>query len=243
MSRARTTAVDMVSGSVSDRIVEYCRIFGYAALSGLRDYSAMFSLRSWLLGWFVRVLAQVIFFTLIGRLVGSTETARFLLVGNAIALAMSCAMMAVPATTWERRAGTLPLLIASPASPTPVFLGRSVHTILDGMASSLGALLLVGLMFRLPLPWPDTLLVVPLTFIVTVSTYLLATFLGALVLRAMDSRNLVANIAIYTLLALGGVNLPTSAYPLPLRIAGDVLPLSHGLLAIRDLLAVAVHQG
>jgi len=228
-----------VTRAVAAAVAERCRVLGYAALSGLQDYAATFTLRTWLLGWFLRVLAQVAFFALIGRLVGSTETTRFLLVGNAIALATSCAMMAVPATTWERRAGTLPLLIAAPANPTLVFLGRSVHTVLDGLTSSLGSFLLVGLVFRLPLPWPRVLWVAPLTLLVTVSAYLLATFLGALVLRAMDSRNLVANIAIYVLLTLGGANLPPDAYPAPLRAASSVLPLRHGLKAIRDLLAGA----
>jgi ABC-2 type transport system permease protein len=225
------------AGTLTGPLAERLRILRYAALSGLQDYAATFTVRTWLLGWFLRVLAQVVFFALIGRLVGSTETVRFLLVGNAIALATSCAMMAVPATTWERRAGTLPLLIASPTSPVLVFLGRSVHTILDGMASALGSLFLVGLLFGLPLPWPRVLWVVPLTLLVTVSAYLLATCLGAVVLRAMHSRNLIANIAIYTLLAVGSANLPPDAYPPVLGVAGGVLPLRHGLAAIRDVLA------
>jgi ABC-2 type transport system permease protein len=227
----------LTAGRPTGRLAERSRILGYAALSGLQDYAATFTVRTWLLGWFLRVLAQVVFFALIGRLVGSNETVRFLLVGNAIALATSCAMMAVPATTWERRAGTLPLLVASPTSPALVFLGRSVHTILDGLASSLGSLLLVSLLFGLPLPWPRVLWVVPLTLLVTVSAYLLATCLGAVALRAMHSRNLIANIAIYTLLAVSGANLPPHAYPPLLAAAGALLPLRHGLAAIRDVIA------
>jgi ABC-2 type transport system permease protein len=233
-----TTATTGASaaGSFTGRLVERCRVLGYAALSGLHDYAATFTLRTWLLGWFLRVLAQVVFFALIGRLVGSTETTRFLLVGNAIALATSCAMIAVPATTWERSAGTLPLVIACPTSPALVFLGRSVHTILDGLASSLGSFVLVGLLFGLPLPWPRVFWVAPLTLLVTVSAYLLATFLGALVLRAVHIRNLVANIAIYTLLTLGGANLPPDSYPPVLNAVSVALPLRHGLEAIRGLL-------
>ncbi|MEJ7702864.1 MAG: hypothetical protein WKF47_04025 [Geodermatophilaceae bacterium] len=61
------------------------------------------------------MVSQVIFFALIGRLLDSPEAAAYLLVGNAVMIAALEAMMVVASTTWERRAGTLPLLIAAPS--------------------------------------------------------------------------------------------------------------------------------
>lgn len=218
---------------------EATRALGYSAVSGLQDYAQMFTLRSWLLGWYLRVLAQVAFFALIGRLVGSSDDVEFLLVGNAVALTTWQSLGAVASTTWERRAGTLPLLVASPTSPLVVLLGRSAHWIPDGIASSLGALFVAGPLFGVPFPWPRALLVVPLVVLVAVTSYFFGTFLGSLVLKAMEARNLVSAGGSVAMLALCGVNVPLDAYPEPLRLLAHALPLTHGLEAVRGVLAGA----
>src|SRR5207247_451394 len=92
------------------------RIVRGAIVSGFADYRAIYTWRSWLFGWLARVLSQVAFFALIGRLVGG-QTAAYVLIGNAVAVAALESCMAVSSSTWERRAGTLPLLVAAPASP------------------------------------------------------------------------------------------------------------------------------
>jgi ABC-2 type transport system permease protein len=208
-------------------------------LSGLQDAAAIFSLRTWLFGWFLRVVAQVIFFGFIGRLVGSHTLVSYLVVGNAVALTAQCCIFAVPSTTWERRTGTLPLLVAAPTTPLLVFMGRSLNWILEGLASSIGALLITAPLFGVTLPWPRALWVAPLLLVVALSTYLMAICLGALVLRAMDLRNVVSNLALHTIFALGGVNVPTSFFPAPLEALAALLPVTHGLTAIRGLLAGA----
>jgi ABC-2 type transport system permease protein len=215
------------------------RVLKYAGLSGFQDYATMFTLKSWLLGWFLRVLAQVTFFALIGELIGSTARLHFILVGNAVMLASMEAMGAVPSTTWERRAGTFPLLIAGPTSPVVVLMGRSVQWLPSGVASATGAFFLLGPLFGLEMPFPRVLLVVPLIVLVALSTYMLGTFLGALVLRAMEARNLVFNISFMTLMAMCGVNVPLEFYPEPILSLAQVLPLTHGLLAIRGVLESA----
>jgi ABC-2 type transport system permease protein len=222
---------------VTTAAADVARALRYSALSGLQDFAQMFTLRSWLLGWYVRVVAQVAFFALIGRLIGSSHDVEFLLVGNAVALTAWQSLGAVASTTWERRAGTLPLLVASPSSPLVVLLGRSSHWIPDGVASSLGSLFVAGALFDVPFPWPRTLLVVPLVVLVSVTSYFFATFLGSLVLKAMDARNLVSAGASVAMLALCGVNIPLDAYPEPLRLLAHALPLTHGLEAVRGVLA------
>jgi ABC-2 type transport system permease protein len=215
------------------------RILRYAALVGIEDFRTQYTLRTWTFGWMLRIVAQTVFFTLIGKLLASPERLHYLLIGNAVMVACNCAIFVVASTTWERSSGTLPLLVAAPASMLTVFMGRSVEWIPDGLATSLAAFFIVGTLFGLPMPWPRVLWLVPLILLVTATTYMFGTFLGALVLRAMETRNLVSNVAYLTMMAVCGVNVPVSFYPEWIQRAAGFLPLTHGLQAIRDLLAGA----
>jgi len=213
------------------------RVLRHAAATGYQDYKTIYTWRTWLIGWYLRVVAQVVFFALIGELLGSRARTHELLVGAAVLLATVTSFIAVASTAWERWAGTLPLLVASPSSAVVVFAGRSVTFIGDGVVTSLGSFLAAAAIFDLPLPWPRILLVAPLTLLVAVSSYMLAIFLGGLVLRAMSTRNVVSNLATGTIMAIGGVVVPVGYYPQPVQWLANILPLTHGLEAIRDLLA------
>jgi ABC-2 type transport system permease protein len=211
-------------------------VLRYAVVTGFQDYSVTFTWKTWLAGWYVRVLFQVVFFALIGRLLGSEERLQYLLVGNAVMLAAIGSLFAVAGTTWERRAGTMPLLVASPSSPIVVLAGRSAWALTDGFVSSLAAFFVAAPIFDIDLPWPRTLLVIPLVALVSASCYALGIFLGGLVLRAMSTRNVVANLTWGTIMAIGGVNVPISYYPEAVEWLAQALPLVHGLEAIRELL-------
>lgn len=212
-------------------------IMRYAILSGAQDYASIYTWRTWLAGWYLRVLAQVIFFALIGGLLRSEERTWFLLVGNAIMLAAMMGVWAVNMVVWERVAGTLALLAASPSSPVVVLASRGLYLVADGLVSALGALFVTAPLFELPLPWPRILLVVPLTLLVGASAYCLGTFLGGLVIRARSLSNLIANVSLVALMTLCGVNVPLDVYPEPVAWMAQFLPLTHGLAAIRAVLA------
>lgn len=213
------------------------RIMRYALLSGAYDYGSIYTWRTWLGGWFVRVLAQVTFFALIGRLLAAETQTWFLLVGNAVMLAAMEGMFALNMVSWERNAGTLPLLAASPTRPVVVLASRGVYLIADGSVSALGALFVLGPVFGLPLPWPRTLLVIPLTVLVGASAYCLGTFLGGVVLGYRNVNSLIVNVGLVGIMALCGVNVPLESYPTPVAWVSRCLPVTHGLLAIRDVLA------
>jgi ABC-2 type transport system permease protein len=90
-----------------------------AFLAGVADYRSMYTPKSWVAGWMVRVLAQVAFFAVIGERLGDDESVTFyLLVGNALAIAAITGVFSLNTTSSERWAGTLPLLVASPSSST-----------------------------------------------------------------------------------------------------------------------------
>lgn len=215
------------------------RIMRLAAYSGFRDYATVYTWKTWLTGWYVRVLAQVVFFGLIGRLLGSEERVHYLVIGNAVMLAAIGSLFAVAGTTWERREGTLPLLVASPTSPALVFSARSAWALTEGVVSSIAVFYVAAPIFGVPLSWPRAALYVPLVVLVGLSCYALGTFLGGLVLRAMELRNVVANLVWGTILAICGVMVPTSYYPAAVEWLAQVLPLTHGLAAVRDALGGA----
>jgi ABC-2 type transport system permease protein len=230
-------------------VVAGARVSWYAILSGAADYWAIFTLKSWILGWMVRVLSQVSFIALIGKLLRSDEQTHFFLVGNAVMIAAMGATFAMNMTTAERANGTLGLLLASPSRPVVVFASRGVYVMADSVFSSLLALVIVGPIFGLHFPWPRILLVVPLTLLVGVSAYCFSTFLAGVIIRQREITGLLVNTTIVLLMTLCGVNVPVSFYPDWLAWISRCLPITNGLEAIRSLVdgdawsTVGAHAG
>ena len=212
-------------------------VLRYAALSGFRDFGSTWTIWSWAFGLFLRMMTQVVFFASIGRLLGSQEQVEYLLIGNAVVAAAVGCLTAATSTTWEQGTGTLPLLVASPTSPLLVLIGRSVFFIANGVAFSVGALLLVPPLFDVSIPLAGFPALVALVVLVAVSTYFLATFLGGLVLRATSARRTVPNVARMVIMAFCGVSVPRSVFPDAVSAAAGFLPVTHGLDAARELLA------
>jgi ABC-2 type transport system permease protein len=203
--------------------------------AGLADYRAIFTWKSWLAGWYVRVLAQVAFFALIGERLGDDEKTYYLLVGNSLLIAAQVGVFSLNMTSAERWAGTLPLLVASPSSPVVVFSARGSYLAVDGTMSALSALFIAGPLFGMDLPWPNVLLVVPLTALVAYSCYCFGTFLAGIVFRFRNINSFVVLTSYMTIMALCGVNVPLDYYPEALEVISRFFPLTNGLLAIREV--------
>lgn len=210
-------------------------VMRHAFYAGLADYRAIFTWKSWLAGWYVRVLAQVAFFAFIGERLGDDEKTYYLLVGNALLIAAQVGIFSLNMTSSERWAGTLSLLVASPSSPVLVFAARGSYLALDGALSALGALFIAGPLFGMELPWPSVLAVIPLTGLVALSSYGFGTFLAGIVFRYRSINSLVVVTTYVALMAACGVNVPLSYYPEPMDVLVRFLPLTNGLLAIRGV--------
>jgi ABC-2 type transport system permease protein len=217
-------------------IAETWHVVRYSVISGAYDYFEIYTLKSWVAGWLVRVLSQITFFALIGRLLDSDVQTQFLLIGNAIVIAAMGGIFALFMTTAERANGTLSLLVASPSEPAVVFASRGVYVTADAAFSALIGLFIIGPLFGLDFPWPEVVLVVPLTVLVGFSAYAFSTFLAGIVLRWREGNGLVVNATIVSLMTLCGVNVPIGFFPEPLEWIASLLPVTNGLEAIRDLL-------
>ncbi|MFJ6076511.1 ABC transporter permease [Streptomyces sp. NPDC093065] len=204
---------------------------------GARDYTSIFTWKTWLTNWFVRVVAQVSFFALLGRLIGGPGQTEFLLVGNAVAVAAMLGMYAVNMVSWERSAGTLPLIASGPTRPAIVLASRGSYLILDGTLSASGGLLVTAALFGIPLSWSRLVVVFLLIAVVAASSYCFGLVAGSLLLGFRSIETIVTNVGVVSLMTLCGVNVPMSSYPEPLRWVSSLLPLTHGLGAVRLAMA------
>jgi ABC-2 type transport system permease protein len=235
MSGANTAAGVRGAG---ERLRTGFNVLLWAARAGMADHAVMFTLRTWIFGWFMRMLAQVLFFLTVGNLLGPGQ-ARYLLVGNAVLMVTMHGLYATASTTWELENGTLGLLVASPSSPSTVLAGRSLFWLPDGLACGLGALLLLAPVAGLPLAFGSVLAAVAVMVVTGLSCYCLGLFLGALVLSASDLRNVVSNGTLTVMMALCGPEFPPGSLGPFFGRVGEFLPLTHGLQAVRDEFAGA----
>jgi len=112
--------------------------------------SAQFSFRAQF-GWlyppmyltfkFVTSLAQMAFFVFVGQFLittgnASTDIVAYVAIGNAMqALSWNTVFSVINITSHDKWDGTLPLVLATPAHRLPLFVGRAMIHVFDGMLS------------------------------------------------------------------------------------------------------------
>ena len=220
-------------------MTDQLRILRQTTAMCLAELRAVYTWRTWLFGWLLRVIAQVAFYTLVGRAAGTEDAVRFILIGNIAVLPCLEATIVVVSVTNERMTGTLPLLVIAPANPVAVYLGRGVQWLVTGFASSAITLLVAPPLLGLPLPFPRLLGVLPLLFLIGLSSYCYACFLAGLSFRWVGLEFVLVNVGYLVVMAFCGVNVPATFWPWEIRLCADVLPVTHGLVAVRALLAGA----
>ncbi len=183
-------------------------------------------------------LFQILFFAYLGRYSGLEDDA-FFVVGNAVQVsAMAGIYASTMAVANERQFGTLSPLLATPASRLPLFLGRALPVLANGLfVSAFG--FLVGWVLLDFDPVPASL--PALVLVVVVSVFSCTSFgmvLGSIGLRARDVF-FSANLAYYLMWLFCGVNVPLESLPGWMEAVGRTLPLTHGIAAARDVAAGA----
>jgi ABC-2 type transport system permease protein len=219
--------------------VSALRVLGAAGRLSVAEFFGFWSPRTYLIVWAPRLLFQTIFFALLATFAGGPELLRFALIGNAAYLTCQAILtVATASMQWELGAGTVPLLVASPANPLIVFIGRNLAVGAHGIVSGI-VTLFIATLFGLQLSAASALGAVFILFVIAASSYSLASLLGSLVLRFTEYRNAASSLVGFTLLAIGGVNVPLSVLPDWVQVIALWLPLTHGLLALRGLVGGA----
>jgi ABC-2 type transport system permease protein len=179
-------------------------------------------------------LFQVLFFTYLGRYAGSEDDA-FFIVGNAVQVA---AMSGIYGMTMgianERQFGTLSPLLATPANRLAVFSGRALPFIANGLVVSAFGFAVGWLLLDFE---PAAGSVPTLAFVVVVTTtscVALGMLIGSIGLRARDVF-FGANLVYFLMLLLCGVNVPVDELPGWLQPISNLLPMTHGIEAARDV--------
>ena len=181
---------------------------------------------------------QILFFAYIGRTINLRNDA-FFVVGNAVQISAMAGIFGMAMTIGgERWTQTLSPLLATPANRLPLFLGRALPLIVNGVIVS-GFGLLVG---HLLLDFDPPVSSLPLlALVVIVSASACTSFglvVGAIGLRARDVFFL-ANTVYFLMLLFCGVNVPLESLPGWMQAVGEALPLTHGIKAGREVAAGA----
>ncbi len=187
---------------------------------------------------FVIPLTQMVFFAFVVQLGsgGASTTASavaFTALGNAVATVTYSSVFSVAQTTdSEKFQGTLEHLLVSPANRLALYFGRGLIPILLSLATVTVGLVYASTLFGVHIAAaavPAIAVSVVLTAVAMVGFGLL---LGGVALYLRTSL-ILGNIFLFVGLLLSGVNFPLSQLPLPLQYAGDALPLTWGVAAIR----------
>jgi ABC-2 type transport system permease protein len=132
----------------------------------------------------------------------------------------------------ERDFRTLPYLIASPASRAPLFLGRSLVHIIDGLLSTIMALILGTIFFHVDLTHSNLPLTALCILLLSITSCGLGLILGSLTLRTREAWTITSMVVI-ALYIFSGVNFPVDVLPNSLQAVSYALPLTRGIQAAR----------
>jgi len=213
-------------------------------VGGLTSYRALFN---WVNPWvFIPhtlgyPVFEILFFAYLGRFAG-VQSDKFFLIGNAfMAIAITGFFGMGNAISGERRSQTLASLLASPANRLALFLGRGVPSVCTGLIVSSLAFTICSLILNVHFAAAE---LSGLAVAALVSSFACTSFglcLGSIGLRGRNM-SLFADTIGGSLLLISGANVPLSRLPGWLRAIGDVLPLTHGIAAGRQLAAGASYS-
>ncbi|HVD25965.1 MAG TPA: ABC transporter permease [Gaiellaceae bacterium] len=177
---------------------------------------------------------QILFFAYIGRF-AEVENDEFFVVGNAVQLSAMAGIYGMAMTIGgERWTQTLSQLMATPANRLPLFLGRALPLIANGIITSAFAFAVGWLLLDVHIDADQLPALAAVVAISAFSCTSLGLVIGALGLRARDVFFL-ANLVVFSLLLFCGVNVPFDSMPGWVQAVGRCLPLTHGIMAAREI--------
>jgi ABC-2 type transport system permease protein len=183
-----------------------------------------------------RRLLQALFFVLIAKAAGGNELARFALIGNAVQIAAFVAVFSmtivIEAEKWNN---TLQYLIASPSNWLPIMLGKGMADYGDSLVGAALVFAVLPPVLGIHLPIIPLLASVPVILITVFSASALGWLIGAIALPIRWG-NLISNMMGYAMMIVCGVNFPITALPPAVQCIGNMLPVTHGLQAIRMII-------
>ncbi len=204
-------------------------------VGGLISYRALFGFLSlWI---FVPTLVltpifQILLFAYIGRAAG-TQSDAFYVIGNAIQYSSVPCLFAMTQTIADERFWqTLGPILISPAGRLPVFLGRAVPVIANGLFVAAFSLFAGGLILGVSFDAAVWERLGPVLLVGAFSCTGLGLVNAAIGLRVRETA-VLSNVFVGLLLIFCGANVALSSLPGWMAGIGRALPLTHAIQAAR----------
>jgi len=188
---------------------------------------------------FVLSLSQMAFFVFVGLFIKGPDAIPFIAVGNALqSLSWNTVFSVINITGHDKWDGTLQLVLATPASRLPLFIGRAMIHVLDGLLSVAISFFFAAFIFGVNFGQTNAL---ALTVAVVLTSFTMSGF-GLLIGGfSFHFRNplVFANIFTFILLIFCGINFPVQDLPPQIQPASYIFPLTYGVTAARNAIAGA----
>jgi len=206
--------------------------------------SAIFSFRAqfdwlnpamWITMKFVLSLSQMAFFAFVGVFAGASVP--FIAIGNALqSLSWNTVFSVINITGHDKWDGTLPLVLATPAHRMPLFIGRAMIHVVDGLISVAISFAFAAFIFGVNFGQADVLALTLTVFLTAFTMAGFGLFIGGL---SFFFRNpmVFANIFTFVLLIFCGVNFPVQSLPTVIQPVSYLFPLTYGITAARSAIS------
>jgi ABC-2 type transport system permease protein len=192
--------------------------------------------------------SQITFFAIFAEYLVSTGNASpnlvaYMAIGNSVqSLSWNTVFSVINITGEDKWNGTLALMLATPAQRLPLFVGRAMIHVFDGLVSVLFSLIFAALVFGVSFANTDLF---ALAVVLLLTAFMMGGFglmIGGL---AFYFRNpmVFANIFTFVLLIFCGVNFPVTTLPQEIQFISYLIPLTYGLQAGRDVIAGSTLTG
>jgi ABC-2 type transport system permease protein len=177
---------------------------------------------------------QILFFAYVGRYAG-LRSDEFFLVGNAVAICALGGIFGMAMTIGgERWTQTLSSVLVTPANRLALFLGRALPNIANGVIVSTVGFVVGSVLLDVSFPAGAIPVIGLIVVVSSFSCTAFGTLIGAFGLRGRDIF-FFANLMIFVFLLFCGVNVPVDSLPGWMQVVSEVLPLTHGIDAARQV--------
>jgi len=223
-------------------LLSQIKLFFSSAVFSFRAQFSWLNPPMWLTMKLVMALSQMAFFVFVGQFLIANNQAplnianlvAYIAIGNSIMmLSWNTVFSVIQITSHDKWDGTLPLLLATPAPRLPVFVGRAMVHVFDGMLSVAISFVFAAFLFGVNFGNADFLALLVAVFLAAFTMSGFGLLIGGF---SFHFRNplVFANIFTYILLIFCGVNFPVSALPQPLQVVSYIFPLTYGISAGRN---------
>ena len=220
------------------------RVFYSSAVFSFKAQFEWLNLLMWLTMKLVLSLSQMAFFVFVGQFLltasGSSAPSNivtYIAIGNAMQmLAWNTIFSVINITSNDKWGGTLSILLATPAHRLPLFVGRAMVHVFDGMLSVAISFVFAVFLFGVNFGNADVLALIVVVFLTSFTMAGFGLLIGGLAFYYREPL-VFANIFTFILLIFCGVNFPIQNLPQQLQVFSYIFPLTYGIDAGRKAIA------